>query len=75
MTPIRFPWPNLDLSPNGRKDRRWLTSERQFARKLGFYIIKDAKVTFKPDTLLELKEQGIQAPDHWNGIREMDRFN
>lgn len=51
---ILFPWPNLELGSNGRKDRRWLSADRQVARNLGYWIAKDNHLNFKPGTLLEL---------------------
>jgi crossover junction endodeoxyribonuclease RusA len=45
---LTLPWPDSRLSPNGRRDRRWLTGVRTIARNTGYYAAKDA---------------GLQIPD------------
>ena len=39
---LRFPWPDSRLSPNSRKDRRYLTDVRTAAHQVGFAITCDA---------------------------------
>jgi len=51
---IRFPFPDMKLSPNARGDRRWLSSERKAAKTLGFYFVKDAGLSFPHGSQLQL---------------------
>ena len=39
---LRFPWPDSRLSPNSRKDHRYLTDVRTLAHQIGFAITRDA---------------------------------
>lgn len=51
---IRYPFPDMRLSPNSRKDHRRLTNERQYARQVGYYITLDSKLGFSGEKPLEL---------------------
>jgi hypothetical protein len=51
---LRFPFPDSKLSSNSRISHRWLTKEREAARTIGYYITKDAKLSFPKNALLEL---------------------
>lgn len=51
---ILFPFPSSKLSPNNHTDRRWLTKDRQFARRIGYLITKDAKLVFGKDAKLQM---------------------
>jgi Holliday junction resolvase RusA-like endonuclease len=51
---MRFPFPNPKLSPNKRTSHRWLTEERQQAREIGYWIVKDAGISFPKNSRLQL---------------------
>lgn len=51
---IRFPFPDRKLSPNSRIDRRYATKERDTARQIGFWLVKDAGWSFSGKLPLEL---------------------
>jgi crossover junction endodeoxyribonuclease RusA len=51
---IKFPYPDKRLSPNSRTDRRWVTSVRETARQIGFWLVKDAGWKFGGKLPLEL---------------------
>lgn len=52
---IRFPFPDRKLSANSRIDRRFVTKERETAREIGFWLVKDAGWEFSGKKPLELK--------------------
>ena len=54
MTTIRFPFPDMRLSANGRADRRYLTDIRQEARRTGYYLAKEHRLAFSGEKFLEL---------------------
>lgn len=51
---FELPWPDSRLSPNGRRDRRWITRIRQSARAAGFYAAREAGVSVPDKTPLHL---------------------
>ena len=54
MTTIRFPFPDMRLSANGRTDRRYLAGLRQAARGTGYYLAKEHRLAFSGEKSLEL---------------------
>ncbi|RPJ29163.1 MAG: hypothetical protein EHM33_01975 [Chloroflexi bacterium] len=51
---VTLPFPDRRLSPNGRRDRRWITDVRQMARNTGYYLTKDAGLHVPDKTPLHL---------------------
>jgi crossover junction endodeoxyribonuclease RusA len=51
---IRFPFPDRKLSANSRIAHRWATKERDTARVVGFWLVKDAGWKFNGEKPLEL---------------------
>lgn len=62
---IRFPWPNPKLSGNSRVDRRYITSERQQAKWIGYCLTREAQpsINIRGGSPLELHIV-ICPPDH-----------
>ena len=52
---LRFPFPDSKMSSNSRISHRWLTKERETARTVGYWITKDAKLSFPKNSMLEMK--------------------
>lgn len=50
---LRFPWPDSRLSPNSRKDRRYLTDVRAVAHQAGLAITYDAGLVLPKEGDLE----------------------
>jgi crossover junction endodeoxyribonuclease RusA len=55
---ITLSWPDRDLSPNARKDRRYLTAKRKSARTEGWAAAQGVKIP--PDAHLSIT---FHAPD------------
>lgn len=54
MNTLILPFPDSRLSPNRRKDRRWLTSVRDTARSNGYYAVKQAGLSVPDKTPLHM---------------------
>lgn len=53
MNPLKFPWPDSKLSPNGRRDRRSITRTRYGARYVAWCIVKKADLAL-PEVPLQI---------------------
>lgn len=52
---IRFPWPNPKFFVNKKIAHRWLKPERDTAKQIGFYLVKDAGLRVAPDGFLQIR--------------------
>lgn len=60
---VVLPWPDSRLSPNGRRDRRWLTEVRNIARNTGYFAAKEARLCVPDKTPLHMFLT-FHPPDH-----------